>query len=616
MTIDESFLKNLPTSPGAYLMEDRNGKVIYVGKAANLRNRVRNYFSKSGDERPKVRFLVQHITNIRTILTNTEKEALLLENNLIKEHRPKYNVNLRDDKSFFSLRLNISHKYPRLTLTRTQKIKADGEKYFGPYSSARDARITLHLIRKIFPLRQCSDRQIATAKRPCLNCQMNRCLCPCMGRVDPEEYRRMVENVTLLLEGKNEEVIKALRREMDEASEKLKFEESARIRDRLYAVDRTLQRQNVSFFHFKDEDVAVVLEEPPNNFVVEILSFRKGNLISEESYIVRSSTLEQHEVLTSSIKQFYHDSAAIPGEIIVPTRLERQEIIESWLTDLRGSRVKIRVGQRGAAARLVGLALKNARMALERDKQKKSAENAMDRLAVKLKISEPLRLVECYDISNISGSEPVGVKVAFLDGKPLKSAYRKFKIRDFENQDDPGMINQVISRRVSHKDDDPLGDLMVIDGGKSQLNAAVAGLQDLPQESLPALISIAKAREAEDIDKIFAPNRKNPLTFPRGDSCLLMIMKIRDEAHRYAHSFHTKRRAKTLLRSSLDSVAGIGEKKRIILLKTFGSLKGVLEATDDQLLGIPSITSKDVERIREYFEETDSTKPSATKPSN
>ncbi len=606
--MDETFLKTLPTSPGVYLMEDRDGKVIYVGKAANLRNRVRNYFAKSGDERLKVRFLVQHISKIRTILTDTEKEALLLENNLIKEHRPKYNVNLRDDKSFFSLRLNISHNYPRLTLIRTQKIKPDGEKYFGPYSSARDARITLTLIRKIFPLRQCSDRQIAKTKRPCINCQMNRCLCPCSGTLDQNEYRRMVENVSLFLEGKNEELIKTLKKEMDQASEDLRFEEAARIRDRLHAVDRTLQKQNVSFFHFKDQDVFVVLGGPDDTYVVEILSFRKGNLLAEESYIVRNSTLDEHEILTSSIKQFYHTATPVPAEIIVPKSLERQEVIESWLSDLRGSKVSIRIALRGPRARLVQLALKNARMASEREKQKKSTENALDRLAVKLRLNNSLKLIECYDISNISGAESVGVKVAFLDGRPLKSAYRKFKIRDFNDQDDPGMINQVISRRVSHREADVLGDLLIVDGGKSQLNAAVAALNDLDPDHRPPVISIAKGRAPDESDKIYAYNRKNPLSFSKGDVSLLAIMKIRDESHRYAHSFHTNRRTKSVIRSNLDGVSGIGQKKRNLLLNTFGSLKGLLQATDEQLKNVPGITSKDVRQIREHFDAVDAVK--------
>ncbi len=601
MPVNETFLKSLPTSPGVYLMEDSDGNVIYVGKAANLRNRVRNYFSKTGDERPKVRFLVQHIANIKTILTDTEKEALLLENNLIKEHRPKYNVNLRDDKSFFSLRLNLSHTYPRLTLIRTQKIKTDGARYFGPYSSAHDARITLSLIRRIFPLRQCSDRQIATVRRPCLNCQMNRCMCPCTGTVDPREYRRMVKNVSLFLEGKNEELIKTLKKDMETASENLRFEEAARIRDCLYAIDRTLQRQNVSFFHFKDQDVFAVLEKPRDTYVVEILSFKKGNLLAEQSYIIRNSTLEYHEILTSAIKQFYHNSSVVPPEIIVPRSLESQEVVELWLSDIRGSRVKIRVAMRGTGASLIRLAMKNAEMALEREEQRKLAANALDKLVGKLKLASPPKLIECYDISNISGSEAVGGKVAFLDGKPLKSAYRKFKIRDFQDQNDPGMIHQVILRRINHIDKDPLGDLLIIDGGKSQLNAAVEALKDLDPDLRPRVISIAKASSPDENDQIYEPNRKNPLNFSKGDSCLLAIMKIRDEAHRHAHSFHTSRRKKSVIRSALENVPGIGERKRTALLKTFGSLKGILEAKDELLNNVPGIGPKDISRIRGHF---------------
>jgi excinuclease ABC subunit C len=287
--------------------------------------------------------------------------------------------------------------------------------------------------------------------------------------------------------------------------------------------------------------------------------------------------------------------------------LERQEVIESWLSDMRGAKVNIRVALRGPGAILIRLALKNAEMALEREKQKTLADNALDQLAVKLKIDSSLKLIECYDISNISSVEPVGVKVAFLDGKPLKSLYRKFKIRNFENQDDPGMINHVISRRIKHLAEDPLGDLLIIDGGKSQLNAAVAALQEVDPDHRPPVISIAKAQSQDDTDRIYAPNRKNPLSFSKGDALLLTIMRIRDEAHRYALSFHTGRRAKTVIRSNLDNIAGIGSKKRNVLLKTLGSLKGVLEATDDQLLGLSSITSKDIQRIREYFKNFDFT---------
>ena len=304
MPVTEEFLKNLPTSPGVYLMADRNGKILYVGKAGNLRNRVRSYYVQGRDDRPKIEFLMQRVESIRTILTQTEKEALILENNLIKEHRPRYNVTLRDDKSFFSLKLNVSHPFPRLTLVRTQRVTPDGERYFGPYSSARDARITLDFIRRLFPLRQCTERQLATCKRPCLNCQMKRCLCPCAGKVDPREYGRMVRGVTLLLQGRSEDLINALRQEMEEAAQDLRFEEAARIRDRLASVERTLEAQNVAFFHLKDQDVIGLMSGEGNVFAVAVLSFRRGNLLSSDSFLFRNPALDEEEVLTSSIKQY------------------------------------------------------------------------------------------------------------------------------------------------------------------------------------------------------------------------------------------------------------------------------------------------------------------------
>lgn len=598
MPVNEKFLQTLPTSPGVYLMEDRNSKILYVGKAGNLRNRVRNYFSKSGDERIKVRFMMARVENIRIILTQTEKEALILENNLIKEHRPRYNVNLRDDKSFFSLKLNVSHEFPRLTLVRTQKIDQDGEKYFGPYSSARDARITLNLIRKLFPLRQCTDRQLKTCVRPCLNCQMKRCMCPCTGKVDPGEYRRMVNSITLLLEGKSAEFTKALEQQMDEASKALRFEEAARLRDRLASVKRTLEMQSVSFFHLKDQDVIALLPGEDDTYAVTALSFRKGNLIAEESFVFKSPTLENEEILTAAIKQFYDTGAFIPRDILVSHIVEQNDLLETWLSDIRGSKVTIRVPHRGDGMRLMRLALKNSENALLRDSQKDSMKKLLERIAVKINFSSTLRLIECYDISNLAGNEPVGAKVSFLEGKPNKSAYRKYRIRDFQDQDDPGMIHQTISRRIERLEDDPLPDLMLIDGGKSQLNAAVAALEKSPLARKVSVISIAKAVDEEDTDRIYIPNRKNHLNFKRGDSALLLLMRIRDETHRFVLSFHQESRKKSVIKSLLDEVSGIGPQKRKALLITFGSVKGIIEATDAQLMEAPGFSEAEIRRVQ------------------
>lgn len=601
MSVTEEILKNLPTSPGVYLMADRTGKVLYVGKAGNLRNRVRSYFVQGRDERPKIQFLMPRVDSIRIILTGTEKEALILENNLIKQHRPRYNVNLRDDKSFFSLRLNVSHPFPRLTLVRTQRVKPDGERYFGPYSSARDARITLHFIRRIFPLRQCTESQLSTCKRPCLNCQMKRCLCPCAGKVDKDEYARMVQGVTLLLQGRSEDLIKTLKTGMEEAAQDLRFEEAARIRDRLASVERTLEAQNVSFFHLKDQDVIALLSGEGNIFVVEVLSFRKGNLLSSDSFLFRNPALEEEEVLSSSIKQYYGTGAFIPKEVLISRPVEQPELIEAWLSELRGNKVIVRVPSRGQGARLLQLALRNARDALLREKQKASVEKSLERIAAKLHLPGPPGLIEGYDISNIAGTQPVGVKVAFRDGQPDKAAYRKYRIRGFADQDDPGMIHQTITRRVSHRDEEPLPDLFLIDGGKSQLNAACAALQEQLGREFPPVAAIAKSREEDQEERFYLPNRKNPVVFPHGDPGLMLLMRVRDEAHRFVHTFHTKSRTKAVIHSALDDIPGIGPKKRTALLTSFKSVKEMLAASDEQITAVPGINTRDVERIRNHF---------------
>jgi excinuclease ABC subunit C len=600
MPITEDHLKNLPSSPGVYLMMDHKGKVLYVGKAANLKNRVKSYFNGT-DERPSIQFLMARVDEIRTILTETEKEALILENNLIKEHRPKYNVDLRDDKSFFSLRLNIAHQFPRLTLIRTQKVRPDGARYFGPYSSARDARVTLRFIQRLFPLRQCTERQIATCSRPCLNCQMGRCLCPCSGKVDPQEYRRMVDQVVLLLQGRSEDLLRKLRTQMETAAYELRFEEAARVRDRLASIERTLEAQNVSFFHLKDQDVFALLEHENSLFVVEVLSFRKGNLLSEESFLIRNPALEAEQVLSSAVKQYYAAGTFVPKEILVSRSIDQPEPIEAWLSELRGSKVALKMPQRGQGTRLIMLAIKNAHAALLREKHKITTEASLESIASKLHLPGPPQLIEAYDISNISGTLPVGVKITFRDGKPDKSGYRKYKMRGFEDQDDPGMIYQTISRRVNHREEEPLPDLFLIDGGKSQLNAAEIALKENLGPVYPALAAIAKGRAEGEEDRIYLPNRKNPVQFPRGDSGLMLLMRARDEAHRFAHAFHTKSRKADVIRSELDAVTGIGPKKRTALLRAFASVQDLLAASDDQITAVPGINKTDVERIREFF---------------
>jgi excinuclease ABC subunit C len=595
------------------MMVDSKGKVLYVGKASNLRNRVRSYFVKSGDERPSIPIMMGKVESVKTILTETEKEALILENNLIKQHRPRYNVNLRDDKSFFSLRLNVAHPFPRLTLVRTKKIKPDGAHYFGPYSSAKDARITLKFIQKLFPLRQCTERNFATCKRPCLNCQMGRCLCPCAGRVDPDEYGRMIGGVTLLLSGRSEDLVRSLKQEMQRSAKDLRFEEAARIRDRLSAVERTLEVQNVSFFHLKDQDVIALLGGESSLLVVEVLSFRQGKLLSGDSHFFSNPALEEEEILASFIKQYYGAGAFVPKEILVSHPIDQTELIEGWLSETRGNKVALRVPIRGQGMKLMDLALKNAFAAKMSEKQKDTPEKSLQRVAAKLRLSGPPETIEGYDISNTSGANPVGVKISFRDGAPDKSAYRQFRMKGFADQDDPGMIYQTIKRRLSHQEDDPLPDLFLIDGGKSQLNAAAAALTESLGEEAPPVAAIAKPRMEGAQERIFLPNRKNPITFPHGDSGLMLLMRVRDESHRFAHKTHTKRHGKRVIRSVLDDVPGIGPKKRKELLTRFGSLQMVLAATNDEMAQIKGITKKDAERIREHFAARNSAKTSGEK---
>ncbi|MEW6349894.1 MAG: excinuclease ABC subunit UvrC [Thermodesulfobacteriota bacterium] len=603
MPVDEEFLKTLPFSPGVYLMSDAKGRVLYVGKASNLRNRVRSYFVRGGDERPRIPFLMDRVDSVRTILTETEKEALILENNLIKQHRPKYNVDLRDDKSFFSLRLNVTHPFPRLTLVRTLKVTNDGERYFGPYSSATDARVTLKFIQQLFPLRQCTERGFETCTRPCLNCQMKRCLCPCAGYVEQAEYRRMVDAVIMLLSGKSEDLLKSLTREMHRASQDLRFEEAARLRDTISSVERTLEVQNVAFFHLKDQDVIASVKGEDHLHAVAVLSFRRGKLLNGDSFIIRNEALDEEEVLASAVKQFYADGAFVPKEILVCRPIEQPEPIAEWLSEIRGNKVIIRVPARGPGVNLMRLATKNARDALLRRRQRESFERSLDQIAARLHLPSAPMLIEGYDISNIAGSDPVGVKVAFKEARPYKKAYRHFKMQGFSDQDDPAMIHQTMVRRIRHRDEDPLPDLFLIDGGRAQLNAAVAALTEELGPDAPPVAAIAKVRQEGQQERIYLPHRKNPVVFPHGDSGLRLLMQVRDESHRVAQSFQSKRHKKAVIKSALDEVPGIGAKKREALLTAFGSVKKLLAASDAEIAQVPGVGLKDAQRIRQHLAE-------------
>ena len=521
-------------------MADRKGKILYVCKAGNLRNRVRSYFVKGGDERPSIQYLMRRVDTIRTILTETEKEALILENNLIKQHKPTYNVDLRDDKSFFSLRLNVSHPFPRLTLVRTQRIQPDRERYFGPYASARDARITLKFILKLFPLRQCTERHMAGCKRPCLNCQMGRCMCPCSGKVDPREYAAMVQGVILLLQGRSEDLKKNLLADMHKASEELRFEEAARIRDRLAAVERTLEAQHVSFFHLKDQDVVAIIAGEDNLFAVEVLSFRKGKLLSGDSFLFRNPALEEEEILASCVKQYYTSAAYVPKEILLSKPIEQPEVIEAWLSELRGSRVILRVPVRARrhAPAAVGPEERAQRVAQgEASRHPGQGPGTRRGQASSGKNSAAHRGIRYFKYFRLRSGRSEGLFQGRSTGQ--KSIPRHTRWKDSAIRTIRACILQTVSRRIGHADEEPLPDLPPHRRRQIALNAAAEALKKLPPDRAPGLAGIAKAREEVDEERFYLLNRKNPVLFPKGDSGLMLLMRVRDEAHRFAHTFHT-----------------------------------------------------------------------------
>jgi excinuclease ABC subunit C len=595
-------VSHFPPRPGAYLMKDGKGKVVYVGKAKDLRTRVRNYFREGADGRPKIRFLMARVADIDFVVTDSEKEALILENTLIKRHRPRYNVDLRDDKTYLSLRLDVKSPYPRLSMTR--QIKRDGSLYFGPYSSARSLRATLDLVHQIFPLRQCSDREFQNRTRPCIYCQIRGCKAPCCGLFDSVEYRRLVDQVILFLKGRRFELLDGLKRAMNEASERLNFEEAARVRDRIAAIELTLQHQK-----------AVVREGAEAQMVVLVI--RSGNLIDRRAYYFADLQADDAEVLIQFLQQYYRGDRIVPTEILVGPELAPEDtaLLEEWLRDKRGRRVRLLHPQRGEKADLVRMAVENARELLsERRKTKVGYEAALAELETRLRLPAPPHRIECYDISDVHGRQAVGSMVTFLDGFPQKDAYRRFSIRTVEGADDFAMLYEVISRRLAREGEGwELPDLLVVDGGKGQLGMAVRALEDAGIEGVD-LAGLAKARALpgrgvsveHSPERVFLAGRKNPVIFPHNSSALFLLQRIRDEAHRFALAYHRKRRTRQALASEIEFIPGVGTKRRKALLKHFGSVKRLRQAPWEEIAAVPGISEALARSIAESLGESGS----------
>jgi excinuclease ABC subunit C len=580
----ESLRRDVPTGPGVYLFKDAAGRILYVGKAKNLRKRVLSYCKPVADLPPKTRLMVQKARSLDTLLTDTENEAFILEDTLIKRHMPRYNVVLRDDKRYPCLRLDLRRPYPRLQVVR--RIQKDGALYFGPFSSAGSVRTTLKLIETIFPLRKCRGNQPPRRSRPCLNFQLNRCLGPCTQDVPPETYRDLVEQVRLFLEGRNRELLVRLGKDMKAASEGLQFEKAARIRDQIRAVERTIERQHVVSRSMEDRD-AIGVAFKDGVFQVVNLHVRNGALAGSRGYLFRERAASPSEVLEAFIKQYYARETFIPASILISHPVDDRASIEAWISELAGRKVTLHRPVRGEKRRLVSMAETNAENLLRA--QAAAREDVMEQLRNVLRLEERPSTVEGMDISNFQGSKAVGTVVRFREGRPDRSGYRNYRIHQVEGIDDYAMMAEMTARRL------PKGhwpDVLLVDGGRGHLAVVKRVVDEVAGQEGPALAALAKRDDhlGEQADKVFVPGRKNPLSLAPDHPVLLFLMQVRDETHRRAVAYHRRLRGKAMKASALDGVPGVGPKRKKLLLTRFGSVKALAGAAPEKIAEVPGIT--------------------------
>jgi len=595
-------LQTLPNLPGVYLFKDAQGTVLYVGKAVSLRARVRSYFHKSAEHSVKTRRLVEKIADLEWMVTDTELEALVLECNLIKRYRPPYNIRLRDDKNYPFLCLTTSEPFPRLMLVR--RVKNDGNRYFGPYSGSRPVYQTIHLLNRLFPLVTCGEAFTGEpVRKPCLYYHLGRCPAPCAGLADRERYRETVREVELFLNGKHDKLLKNLYRQMEEAAERLEFERAAALRDQIRAVEQVLSQQKVVSTEMIDQDVLAYAADE-QRALVQMFFIRGGKLIGQQHFFLEGvSGEDQRAALQEFLKQYYDQAQDVPSEILLPAQIEEAQIIEQWLRQKRGKRVQLVAPQRGSKKKLLEMALTNAELALEQARQqwlqkKAQQEAVLVALQQALGLEALPRRIEAYDISNIQGTAPVGVMVVLKEGKPSKSDYRRFRIKYHpETPNDFAMMKEVVTRRLQEAQaGNPkfaeLPQLMLIDGGKGQLNAALEAMREVGVQ-VPA-IGLAKRFE-----EVYLPGRAEPLILPKDSPALHLLQAVRDEAHRFAVEYHRKVRLRRATSSVLDEIPGVGPKRKQALLRHFGSVKRLREASVEEIAGVPSIPRSVAEAIYE-----------------
>ncbi len=595
-----------PAQPGCYLMKDVAGKIIYVGKAKNLRARIRSYFNET-DGRHSVKFLMRRVASVEYLVVRTEKEALLLENSLIKQHKPRYNVQLKDDKTHISLRLDPREKFPRVTVVR--RHKQDGARYFGPYHDTQAARKTVRQVQRLFPLRTCSDHVLNNRTRPCLYHQMGQCLAPCVGLVTPEAYAELTAQVLLVLEGRSAELERTLMAEIKRLAEALRFEEAAALRDRLHDLRSTLEKQGaVVEGGAEDRDVFGVHTE--GRFTeAHALFYRGGKLLGGRAWSFEAHEMPLPEVLGSFLMQYYGTAPVIPREVLVPAPLEDAEALAGLLAERRGGKVDVLFPQRGDRVRLVELACRNARRSFgEKRLADKAAMDALELTREALHLPRlPVR-IECFDISTLQGSMTVASMAVFENGVPAKDRYRRFSIKTLAGQDDFGAMREVLMRRYTRAvAEGDLPDLVLIDGGRGQLGVATAALHDLGLDDLPHA-GIAKSR-AEDggrsPERFFLPNRVNPVVPPQNGPVVRMLARLRDEAHRFAVTYHRKKRGRAALDSVLLGMPGVGPKRAKALLAALGSAAKVRAATVEELRAVPGFSEKLARGLWERLQQTE-----------
>lgn len=592
-------------------MRGVDGKVLYIGKAANLRSRVRSYFTQAGDARFNVRFLMRHVRGVETVVTANEKEAFLLENTLIKKEQPRYNIRLRDDKSYVSVKINLRNEWPRAVVARRRNEREDGSLYLGPYASAGSVRETLRQLQRVFPIRSCSDNVLRNRTRPCILHSIGRCCAPCVKPVSRDEYAEMIQGTIMVLKGKTREVLEKLREKMEGHAGAMEYERAGVIRDRIAAIERTAERQLVHQHDGQDRDV-IVFERMGGRIAFTVFTYRNGLLISSRPYILADHERNGPEMMREFLARYY-ETETPPGEILTDPPPEDDAVLSEWLGERREGKCEIHLPQRGEKLRLIEMAHENCRLALEQHLSgRKSFEEIQSEIMDRLKLESAPDPIECYDISTIQGYATVGSMVVFSQDQPDKSRYRRFRIKGIEGQDDFGSLREMLTRRFRRaiEEEEALPGLVLIDGGKGQLNVARAVFEELGIINV-GLASIAKSRVKRRGDKVerteerfFIPGRKNPIVFPAHSPALYLLQQARDEAHRFGITFHRKLRTKRDLRSSLEDLSGVGKARAKVLLKAFGSLRGLASATEEQIISTAQVPASVAQVVCEFVKGT------------